>query len=128
MLKANIMEEKAAAEKERAERAAVERRLAAAEEAQLAAQEATALAEEQFKYEAWKASVAESAAGLAETKMEAEEDKVGELEAVRDLLAGELEQVRKQADILAQCTSALTAPKYKDITRDGISARSKQRA
>lgn len=119
-----------AAEKAEVEmqRAALERQLEDAVEARQAAQEAAALAQERYLHESWRASEAESAAELAASQREAEEDKVSELESACNDLAGELEQVRSQADVLAQCASALTVPRFKDITRHDISYRTKMRS
>ena len=110
------------------QRAALERQLEDAVEARQAAQEAAALAQERYLHESWRASEAESAAELAASQREAEEDKVSELESACKDLAGELEQVRSQADVLAQCASALTVPRFKDITRHDISYRTKMRS
>ena len=117
--KIGTLQEAAAAAKAEAE---AMRSAAAAAQAELSemglelvqAKELQQALQQSLEAEAHKAHEAQQLAQQAEVEKEAEQERAASVVAARDALAGELAHVREQADLLAQCASALTAPKYRD--------------
>ena len=114
-LQANLEEAQGAAVAEQGARLSLQQRLSRAEEAREVAKQAAEKADLRCKAQVQKARKAEHAAKLAGLEKQSEEEKVAELLAARDDLAGQLEEARQRADDLAAKAAALTVPKNKDV-------------